>query len=282
MKNKIILGFSISVGLVAGLPATLAQTYQPSNRAPVADSTLGTQVSGTSNNFNITGGLSKGQTLFHSFTDFSVPTGSSANLINPVGNRDTIARVTGGLFSDINGLVNSNGANFFLINPNGIVFGAKAKLDVGKTFVGSTANGLDLVNAGGKAFTFGVNGAGDSSLLTVNSNVLFNPTKLTMGASNPASSGIVNYGTLQTNTDRQYIGLIGGNVKLDGGKVVVPGGRVDLGGLNSAGTVSIDSKGLVFAGSGLTYSDVSLINGASVSVRANQTLDMVNTAFGNV
>ena len=117
-----------------------AQTYQPTNRAPVADNTLGTQVSGNGNNFNITGGVNRGQTLFHSFTDFSVPTNGSANFANPVGNRDIITRVTGNLFSDINGTVNTNGANFFLINPNGIVFGTNARLNVGKAFVGSTAN----------------------------------------------------------------------------------------------------------------------------------------------
>ena len=131
------------------------QTYQPTNRTPVADTTLGTQVSENGSNFNITGGVNKGHTLFHSFTDFSVPTNGAANFLNPVGNRDIITRVTGNVFSDINGLVNTNGANFFLINPNGIVFGTNAKLNVGKAFVGSTANSIDLVDAGGRTITFG-------------------------------------------------------------------------------------------------------------------------------
>jgi filamentous hemagglutinin family protein len=100
-----------------------AQTYKPSNRIPVVDnSQIGTQVKNFgSNNFGIDGGLKRGQNLFHSFTDFSVPTGGSANFTNPVGNQSMITRVTGNLFSDLNGLVNTQGASFFPINPNGMI-----------------------------------------------------------------------------------------------------------------------------------------------------------------
>jgi filamentous hemagglutinin family protein len=273
------------ISLIISSQTTSAQTYQPSNRIPIADNTLDSKVSGESNNFTITGGLSKGQTLFHSFTDFSVPTNGQANFARSSANRDIITRVTGGVFSDINGLVNTNGANFFLINPQGVVFGSNARLNVGKAFVATTADGIDLVNAGGKAYNFGVSGAGDTSLLTVDSNVLFNPTKLTMGGSNSGSKGIINYGTLQTNNYSQYIGLIGGNVILDGqyggGKIVAPGGRVDLGGANSAGIITIDDRGLV-GSNGLKFSDVSLLNGGQVTVRADRTLGTVNTFLNNV
>ena len=95
--------------------------------------------------------MNRGQTLFHSFQDFSVPTGGTANFANPAGIRDMISRVTGGSFSDINGRINSNGANFFLINPNGIVFGPNAQLNVGRAFMASTANGINLVDGGGES-----------------------------------------------------------------------------------------------------------------------------------
>jgi filamentous hemagglutinin family protein len=282
MNTRFWLSFPTLIGIVFTTQTSRAQTYQPSNRTPVADSTLGTQISGTGNNFNITGGVNKGQTLFHSFTDFSVPTNGAANFLNPANHRDIITRVTGGVFSDINGTVNTNGANFFLINPSGIVFGTNAQLNVGKAFMGSTANSLDLVDAGGRTFRFDVNGAGDSALLTVNSNVLFNPSKLIMGASSLGGRGIENYGTLQTNNDSQYIGLIGGNVNLTGGKIIAPGGRVDLGGLNSVGTVTPTEQGLVIGGNNPIWSDVSLTNGAIVSVRAERVLNNVNTLFSNV
>jgi filamentous hemagglutinin family protein len=282
MKTKFWLSFLTLTSVVATTQTAQAQTYQPTNRTPVADNTLGTQVSGNGNNFDITGGLSKGQTLFHSFTDFSIPNNGQANFINPVGNRDIITRVTGNLFSDINGLLKTNGANFLLINPNGVVFGTSAQLDVGKAFVGSTANSIDLFDAAGKTFNFGVNGAGDAALLTVNANVLFNPSRLVIGGNLPGSRGIENYGTLQTPNDNQYIGLVGGNVTLNGGSIVAPGGRVDLGGLNSAGTININNQGLGFAGNNLTRSNVSLLNGAQVNVAANQVLGTVNTFSSDV
>jgi large exoprotein involved in heme utilization and adhesion len=70
---------------------------------------MGTQVLdvGNNQNFEITGGQTKGQTLFHSFTDFSVPNNGQANFLNPAGNRDIITRVTGSFYSDINGLIRS-------------------------------------------------------------------------------------------------------------------------------------------------------------------------------
>jgi filamentous hemagglutinin family protein len=282
MKPKFWLSLLTLTIVVATTQTAQAQIYQPTNRTPVADKTLDTQVSSNGNNFDIKGGLSRGQTLFHSFTDFSIPTNGQANFINPVGNRDIITRVTGNLFSDINGLLNTNGANFLLINPNGVVFGTNAQLDVGKAFVGSTANSIDLIDAAGKTFNFGVNGAGDAALLTVNSNVLFNPSKLLIGGNIPGKRGIENYGTLKTSNDNQYIGLIGGNVTLNGGRITAPGGRVDLGGLNSAGTISINSQGLGFAGNNLTRSDVSLLNGAQVDVAANNVLGTVNTFASDV
>ncbi|WP_310424026.1 filamentous hemagglutinin N-terminal domain-containing protein [Chamaesiphon sp. VAR_48_metabat_135_sub] len=254
-----------------------AQTYQPSNRTPVADnSQIRTQVSGANNNFKIEGGLQRGQNLFHSFTDFSVPTNGSANFTNPTGNQSIITRVTGNLFSDINGLVKTNGANFLLINPSGVVFGSGVKLDVGKSFVTSTANGINLVDGSGRTIVFGTNPNGDAPLLTINPNVSFNVSSLIVGGGN---GQVKNFGTLQTNNDSQYIGLIGGNVSLNGGKIFAPGGRVDIGGLNTNGTMSVNGDGLVFNSLGLTRSDVSIANNSSISVRAKQTLNPVDPVF---
>ncbi len=282
MKPKFWLSFLTLTNVVANTQTAQAQTYQPTNRIPVSDNTLGTQVSGTGGNFEITGGLNRGQTLFHSFTDFSIPTNGQANFPKLVGNRDIITRVTGNLFSDINGSLNTNGTNFLLINPNGVVFGTNAQLNVGKAFVGSTANSINLVDAAGKSFNFGVNRAGDAALLTVNANVLFNPGRLTIGTNISGNRGIENYGTLKTPNDNQYIGLIGGNITLNGGNIIAPGGRVDLGGLNTAGTIDINNQGLGFAGNNLTRSDVSLLNGAQVNVAANQVLGTVNTFSSDV
>jgi large exoprotein involved in heme utilization and adhesion len=108
--------------------------------------------------------------------------------------------------------------------------------------------------------------------------VLFDVSRLNMGG---GTGAISNFGTLQTNNNSQYIGLIGGNVTLDGGKIIAPGGRVDIGGLSGAGTVSIDNNGFVFSSSGVGRSNVLLTNDAGIIVRATGTLDTVNTFFNN-
>jgi filamentous hemagglutinin family protein len=245
-----------------------AQTYTPSNRTPQADNSIGTVVNLTgANNFNITGGLQRGQNLFHSFTDFSIPTGGAANFTNPAGNQSIITRVTGNLFSDLNGTLNTNGANFLLINPNGVVFGTDARLNVGKAFVTSTASGVDFVDAQGQNYNFGVNRAGDAPLISIAPNVAFTPARLIIGGS--GSKGIENYGTLQTNNPGQYIGLIGGNITFNGGQINAPGGRVELGGLSSAGTVGLGVDGNMFGAqfpTNVTRGDVSMTDGSRVNV----------------
>jgi filamentous hemagglutinin family protein len=283
MKTPTLLLTPIALtSVLLGANITQAQTYTPSNRIPVADKTsIGTQVSGSNNNFSITGGLSRGQNLFHSFTDFSVPTGGAATFNHSVGEQSIITRVTGNLFSDINGLVNTQGASFFLINPNGMVFGPNAQLNVGKAFVGSTANGIDLVDGSGRTITFGTNPNGDAPLLSINPNVFFNVSRLNMGGGNGA---IRNFGTLQT-PNNSYVGLIGGDVTLDGsqggGKIITPGGRVDIGGLKSDGTITVGNNGMVFGGGGVR-SDVSLINAAQIDVKATSALCNVDIFFNNV
>jgi filamentous hemagglutinin family protein len=249
MKSKTLLSLIVATSAFLNAEMGSAQSLPPSERTPQADNTLGTQVSGNGNNFNITGGLNRGQTLFHSFKDFSIPTGGAANFNNPAGTRDIISRVTGNLFSDINGTLNSNGANFLLINPNGVVFGPNARLNVGKAFAASTASGVDLVDGQGRQITFGTNPNGDAPLLKINPDVFFNVSRLNMEAKVPGSRGIMNDGTLknQTNNPGQYIGLIGGDVRLNGGSIIAPGGKVELGGLNQAGGIGFSfDKGLQF------------------------------------
>jgi filamentous hemagglutinin family protein len=164
---------------------TRAQTYAPSGRIPQQDNSIGTIVTPAgADNFNITGGLQRGQNLFHSFTDFSVPTGSAAIFDNPVG-RSIITRVTGNFFSDINGGIDTNKANFLLINPNGVVFGSGVWLNVGKAFVVSTASGVDFIDAQGRNYNFGVNRAGDAPLISIDPNIAFSPVRLIVNATSP-------------------------------------------------------------------------------------------------
>jgi filamentous hemagglutinin family protein len=272
MKKNFLSLFSTAIWFLPTIAQ--AQTYTPSNRNPVADnSQIRTIVNPTgANNFNIDGGLRRGQNLLHSFSDFSIPTGGSANFTNPTGNQSIITRVTGNLFSDINGLLNTNGANFLLINPHGVVFGPDARLNVGKAFAASTATGVDLIDGQGGRYTFGTSGNGDAPLLTIDPNVFLNISRLNMSANLQGSSGIVNYGTLQTTNAGQYIGLIGGNVTMNGGKVIAPGGRIELGGLVDPGSIGWGEGNnfpkLTFP-AGVTRSTVTLTGESIATVAGN-------------
>jgi filamentous hemagglutinin family protein len=284
MIAKISLSFITTVLFSANVAQ--AQIYQPSNRIPVADNTLGTQVTGANNNFTINGGLTRGSSIFHSFQDFSVPTGGNATFTLGTGTQAVVSRVTGNLSSDINGIVNSQGANFFLINPNGIVFGTNAQLNVGNSFVATTANSATLSDATGIAF--GTTSLNDAPLLSISPEVGLNVNRLNFLAN---SAPITNFANLRTNNANQYIGLVGGDVTLDagigGGNIVAPGGRVDIGGLRSAGTANITAQGFEYRGvdaasttsGGFVRSDLTLIDGARVDVTTNQPVGSVNPFF---
>ena len=96
-------------------------------------------------------GRLSGNNLFHSFSDFNINAGQSANFITITsGLSNVISRVTGGQASSINGaltLTSMDGTPaFWFINPTGVVFGAGASVQVPGAFHVTTANYLKFAN----------------------------------------------------------------------------------------------------------------------------------------
>ena len=95
----------------------------------------------------IDGGSLRGVNLFHSFLEFNVGDGRGAYFANPVAVQNIFSRVTGSNLSKIDGTLGVLGqANLFLLNPNGIIFGPNARLDIAGSFFASTASGFKFAD----------------------------------------------------------------------------------------------------------------------------------------
>ncbi|MFL9457782.1 filamentous hemagglutinin N-terminal domain-containing protein [Tolypothrix campylonemoides VB511288_2] len=142
----------------------------------VPDNTLGTESSTVteidSQTYKIEGGATRGVNLFHSFSQFHVGEGQQVYFANPSGIENILSRVTGIDPSKIFGKLGVEGnANLFLMNPNGIIFGKNASLDVRGSFVATTANAIEF---GDRGF-FSASNPNTPPLLTINpSAFLFN------------------------------------------------------------------------------------------------------------
>jgi filamentous hemagglutinin family protein len=244
------------------------------------DNTLGTERSRLDSNVlinnvlgdKINGGAIRDSNLFHSFSEFNINDGQRVYFSNPSGVLNILTRVTGGNASNILGTLGADGnANLFLINPNGILFGKNASLDVRGSFVGTTANGLQFGNQG----VFSATNPQAPALLTVNPSALvFSQVQANAGIQNnaiaPAGKDPAGFDALGLRVpDGKSSLLVGGNVNLDGGQLNAYGGRVELGGLAEPGNVD-----LLFNGGNLslkfpenvTRADVSLTNKAGIYV----------------
>ncbi len=95
----------------------------------------------------IGGGALRGELLFHSFGDFNIAEGRGAYFVNPAVVSTIFSRVTGANPSNILGTLGVLGdADLVFLNPNGILFGPNARLDLRGSFTASTASDVELPN----------------------------------------------------------------------------------------------------------------------------------------
>ncbi|MFP4299945.1 MAG: filamentous hemagglutinin N-terminal domain-containing protein, partial [Spirulinaceae cyanobacterium] len=111
----------------------------------IPDTTLGNENTTLTpinpNRYHIDGGAIRDINLFHSFLEFNIQQNQTVYFSNPLGVENILTRVTGNNLSDINGRLGVAGeANLFLLNPNGIIFGENASLDIRGSFLATTAD----------------------------------------------------------------------------------------------------------------------------------------------
>ena len=178
--------------------------------------------------------------LFHSFERFNVPAGGvtfskGESSFDGTQVRNIVNRVTGNEPSQILGEIRSRGdfpnANVYLLNPNGIIFGQNAKLDVGASFHATTATGMrfdsgqtlttiDPKSPQGQVFPSG------------------QPSQLEFAVANPAP--VVNGGNLEVPAGNN-LSLTGGTV-VNTGTLKAPEGNVNLAAVPGNRTVVLASN----------------------------------------
>ena len=202
---------------------------------PNSDGT-GTLVTPEGDRFNIHGGQTSGDgtNLFHSFQEFGLDAGQTANFQSSPEIQNILGRITGGNASLIDGLIEVTGsnANLFLMNPAGIVFGDNAQLNVPASFTATTATGIGL--DGGWFHTFGSN---DYTAL------VGTPNAFDFAAIAPA--GIVNRGNL-TVADGANLSLFGGTV-VSTGTLQAEGGEISVAAVPGENLLRLNAEGNILS-----------------------------------
>lgn len=243
----------LSVKLLLTLPIAFflfVNTEAKTSAQVVRDNTLpnNSRIVTKDNVIEITGGTTRGSNLFHSFREFSVLRGKTAFFNNALTIENIISRVTGGSISNIDGLIQANGsANLFLINSNGVIFGPNAALNIGGSFISSTAESIKFADGS----EFSTTNPHSSPLLTVSIPVGLqygaNPGDiLVRGPGNNLSIDRETFALIRDNRppglrvqSGKTLALVGGEVAIEGGNLTAEAGRIELGSVGGEGLVRL-------------------------------------------
>lgn len=301
MRQAALCGFLLIVALILLSPS--AGDAQVAT--DITSSGLNTQIDQVGNSYNVTGGTrpGNGPNLFHSFGTFSVGGGDTANFLNTTPalvTSNILGRVTGGNPSNIFGSLDTAsypGANLFLMNPSGFVFGPSASLNVGGSVSFTTAQYIRLFDGVSSSANFHANPANDglaNSILTVDSSAFefLNATPAAYGfltAPNPTPS-ITVQGSALSVPSGQSISLVGGKVVIEGGaQLSAPSGSIKLASAVTPGEFDVNTlasfpnvNGASFASAGLVSlapsSSINVHDASTVWIRGGQLVLSVDNA----
>lgn len=261
--------------LVMGLSAGMVLTGGAATAQIVPDDTLGDERSQLTPNVTvegdlgdrIDGGAIRGSNLFHSFEAFSVRELERVYFASPAGIDTILSRVTGSDVSEIFGTLGVEGqASLFFLNPNGIVFGDNAVLDIRGSFVATTADRFTFPDGS----TYSAVNPEAPPLLTVNVE-----PGLQYGA-NPGA--IANQGNLSVGRD---LTLAAGRLTHTGA-LTAEFGRLTL--EASDGSIEIFGGNLeslrqmtVQATEAIDISDGAIATGDRLLVASDQSIDVANS-----
>ncbi|MBN3926339.1 filamentous hemagglutinin N-terminal domain-containing protein [Nostoc sp. NMS4] len=241
---SILSGWFKGLGIVIGGAIAFSGTSTIAQISPDGTLPNNSQVTTQGNLTIIEGGTRLESNLFHSFKEFSVLNGAIAEFKNTEGIQNIISRVTGKSISNIDGILKAKSpANLFLINPNGIIFSSRASLDIGGSFIASTASSLNFADG----TKFSATEPLTTPLLTVSVPIGLQFAATAAPISNQSQAK--NPDGITTNIFRQAVGLqvnrgktlalVGGDITLEGGNLTAASGRIDLGSVASNSLVSL-------------------------------------------
>jgi filamentous hemagglutinin family protein len=246
----------------------------------IPDTTLpnSSAVTTINNAIMINGGTQAGGNLFHSFEHFNIPTNTEAIFNNSADIQNIITRVTGST-SQIDGVIRTaNKANLYLINANGFIFGENARLNIGGSFLATSAMSLKFADG----VTYSANTSQNTPLLTISAPIGLNFSN-NNGAITVRGRGHDLSGTPFKRTDYttglqvspgQSIALVGGKINLDGAVLTAPAGQVELASIKDQGTITINpdfSRFNFSYPSNLNFDDIDLSNKSLIDVNGTQT-----------
>lgn len=226
-------------------------------------------VTSVNNVYEITGGSERGNLLFHSFEQFSLSTGEEA-LFKHGNDIDIILnRVTGGSNSYINGIIsapNLSTADIFLINPNGIEFGPGASLNIGGSFVASTADRIIFDND----VEFSASNPQPVSL------TISQPLGLALDNNSAGiGNGLSVKGATLEVSPGEAITLVASEIDLLGGRLTARSGQIELASVAPGNLISLTSPNAVDGSSWiLNYGNVGNQNFQDIQLSADSRLDV--------